>query len=179
MIFTICFVWYPEPTWLVYSNHILLTIFSDEDSSGHSVGSPDTGNVNNLNNSTKKPRTKRGEYSYDASWYTSKLLYQMLVSLRNLNVRTRRQYTDNFVLQISKKLSTDVFNRRCIFLSTCLFVVIYKGWVVHLFKNLEKNRTKTSKRILFWSFRKHEWFIVGMRKYSLSAVLRYFRLYQS
>ncbi len=41
--------------------------FSDEDSSGHSVGSPDTGNVNNLNNSTKKPRTKRGEYSYDAS----------------------------------------------------------------------------------------------------------------
>jgi len=73
----------------------------------------------------------------------------MLVSLRNLNVRTRRQYTDNFVLQISKKLSTDVFNRRCIFLSTCLFVVIYKGWVVHLFKNLEKSRTKTSKRILF------------------------------
>ena len=50
-----------------YSNHILLTIVSDEDSSGHSVGSPDTGNVNNLNNSTKKPRTKRGEYSNDAS----------------------------------------------------------------------------------------------------------------
>lgn len=50
---------------------IFLPIVSDEDSSGHSVGSPDTGNVNNLNNSTKKPRTKRGEYSNDASRYTS------------------------------------------------------------------------------------------------------------